>query len=211
MSIMNAVSDWCARRRKEMEILQVMSAVATAVATILLVAATVLLAVSTSKLATTAERQDENLRQQTEVLRLAEQRERARDTAQVNIEPFVKIFERAGSANKEFHGFTVTNSGFVDVTIVRGGYMLPRSPDNPIPFLNSVDLQPVKAVRNGESVADGDVFPKLLRHSESTRVMFDGDELGRRLGGHSVVTPYCWDSLGRLHAGPPMEWRSEPS
>lgn len=193
-----------------MEIVQVVSAVATSVATILLVVATVLLAISTRKLASTAEHQEEHLQQQTEVLRLAEKRERERDTAKVNVEPFVKIIERANSTNRQFHGFTVTNFGFVDVTIVRGGYLLPRSPDNPIPFLNSVDPQTVKAIGNGESVADQGVLPKLLRHSESTRVMFDGDEMLRRLSDNRIVTPYCWDSLGRLHSGPAMEWRSEP-
>ena len=193
-----------------MEVVQVVSAVATSVATMLLFVATVLLAISTRKLAATAEHQDEHLQQQTEVLRLAEKRERERDTAKVNVEPFVKIFERAQSTGRRFHGFTVTNSGFVDVTIVHGGYLLPRSTDNPIPFLKSVDPQPVKAVGNGESVADRDTLPKLLRHSESTPVMFDGDDLHRRLSGNRTVTPYCWDSLGRLHAGPPMEWSSEP-
>lgn len=193
-----------------MEVVQVVSAVATSVATILLVVATVLLAISTRKLATTAQHQDEHLQQQTEVLRLAEQREQERDTAKVNVEPFVKIFERADSTNKKFHGFTVTNSGFVDVTLVRGGYLLPRSSDNPVPFLNPVNPQPVKAVGNGESVADRVALPKLLRHSQSARVMFDGEDMHRRLSGKNTITPYCWDSLGRLHAGPSMEWRSEP-
>ena len=175
--------------------IQVVSAVGTMIATALLVAATVFLARLTEQLADAAKSQSEYLRQQTEVLRVSEERERDRWVTKVQLDPITYVYENEPRA---FYAFSIANAGVSDVTVQSAGFVIPWAPGKPI--LNTVDAVPVYE-RDGSRLEHTARLPKLLRPSESFRVVYEGEGLKAKLGGQPA-RPYCVDSLGQLHFGP---------
>jgi len=137
-------------------------------------------------------------RQQTEVLRLSEEREIDRWATKVQLSPITYVYE---DEPRTLYAFSITNAGLSDVTIRGAGFVMPWAPGKPI--LNSVDALPVYE-RTGRSLEHTARLPKLLRHSESFRMVYEGDYLKAKLGG-GVARAYCIDSLGQSHFGP---WQS---
>ena len=135
--------------------------------------------------------QSEHLRQQTEVLRVSEERERDRWVTKVRLDPITYVYE---NEPRTFYAFSIANAGLSDVTVQRAGFVMPWAQGKPI--LNTVDALPVYE-RDGSRLEHTARLPKLLRPSESFRVVNEGDYLKAKLGGQPA-RPYCVDSLGQL-------------
>ena len=116
----------------------------------------------------------------------------------MQLNPITYVYE---DEPRTLHAFSITNAGLSDVTVQSAGFVMAWAPGKPV--LNRVDVLPVYE-RNGSRLEHTARLPKLLRHSESFRIVFEGDHLKAKLGGESA-RPYCIDSLGRMHYGP---WQS---
>ena len=148
---------------------------------------------------------------QAQILEASDKRAKKRDVPMVRMTPLTSSFTEIALmepkdkvTQKSYEGFTVTNSGFVDVEITsfkfEVGWLPSTATQEPPTAL--IDFEPVK--QHGETTVSTMSLPHRLRHGESFQVLFDRDQLVResvKLGGEAPIhlRPYCNDSLGNKH------------
>ena len=174
-------------------------ALATALATFMLVVVTALLVIVTWQLAKAANRQTQYLRQQTEIQKEAQRRELERETPKVKIVSLSHSFSHIGAdgaqKSRSFEGFTIANAGMVDVTITSAGlaFGVPQSEPNTI----RADPSLQRAAPEWRSwKIPNDPLPTKLQRGDRITVLYDADDL-IRIG--RAFLPECWDSLGNRY------------
>lgn len=175
------------------------TALATALATFMLVVVTALLAIVTRQLAKAADRQTEYLRQQTEIQQETQRRELERNIPKVRIVSLSHSLGHIGidgtQESRDFEGFTITNAGMVDVTITQAGlaFGVPQSEPNTI--RSDPGLQRAAPEWRGFTIPN-DPLPAKLKRGDRITVLYDANDL-IRIG--RAFLPECWDSLGNRY------------
>lgn len=146
---------------------------------------------------------------QTKLAREAEERQRKRETPNINFEMHRYshgIYDPDGnSTDVYFGGFRITNVSFVDVTITNISLELGIREGESL-ISNSASIPPVEEFE-GEKLSDTEL-PRHLQHGESIRFLFDAPSLRWEKGGERPrYRPQCQDSLGNTYTVPYwVEW-----
>ena len=157
------------------EWIQGLSAVGTMIATVLLVLVTFRLARVTNHLADAARNQTEFLSRQTKAMEDSARREADRDTPRVRITAQGYSWSHMSPdtdevEHKHFYGCTITNAGFVDLTISSAS-LVSLGKDS------TVVHSPIRPREwRGHPISNDDL-PAKLRHGDSVKVLYHAEDL----------------------------------